>query len=373
MSSEILNFDWKRYLNNYKDLKYNSKEEAWNHWINYGKYEGRNYETEHLKKDKKFNWKMYIENYEDLNNIKDEKEAWNHWINYGKHESRTYEKINFEENDFINFNWETYVNNYFDLQDINNEKEAWNHWINHGKNEGRTYEKINFEEHEFIEFDWQTYVNNYDDLKYMKTKKESWIHYISCGLNEERVVYDINKKELDEYNDIIEIEDNLENIDYNKNKIIFKRLVTNCGKHYFGWKCAINYYISTINESLNENFKNMYYFDEWLEKLLVWGNKIQNNICLKIINENNLKLITFLHNPPFELFYKDNKIKQEILLNDDSLLNKNIFHLINEKKIKDSITFLYVLSNHHKQYIYDKFPEIKNKVLSIYHPINIDI
>ena len=38
-------FDWKSYISNYEDLRkanINTKEKAWNHWINYGRKEGRN-------------------------------------------------------------------------------------------------------------------------------------------------------------------------------------------------------------------------------------------------------------------------------------------------------------------------------------------
>ena len=39
-----------------------------------------------------FNWKNYIENYDDLNHIETKEEAWEHWINHGKNEGRLYKK-----------------------------------------------------------------------------------------------------------------------------------------------------------------------------------------------------------------------------------------------------------------------------------------
>ena len=44
--SNISNFDWVKYIDYYKDLQLagiNNKQSAWNHWIKFGKNEGRNY------------------------------------------------------------------------------------------------------------------------------------------------------------------------------------------------------------------------------------------------------------------------------------------------------------------------------------------
>jgi hypothetical protein len=39
-----------------------------------------------------FDWKYYIKNNTDLINIKTKEEAWEHWSNYGKHENRLFKK-----------------------------------------------------------------------------------------------------------------------------------------------------------------------------------------------------------------------------------------------------------------------------------------
>jgi hypothetical protein len=65
----------------------------------------------------------------------------------------------------------------------------------------------------------------------------------------------------------------------------------------------------------------------------------------------------------------DNK---NLIFNDVTLLNKNIIDLINNNNLLYSITFLYVLSIHHKNYIVNTYPQFKNKVLSVYHPIDIN-
>jgi len=95
------------------------------------------YKSDILKKNDYniFDWEKYINSYDDLKNIKNKEEAWDHWINHGKNEERNY----FSINKFNNFDWEKYISSYDDLKNIKNKEEAWDHWINHGKNEERNY------------------------------------------------------------------------------------------------------------------------------------------------------------------------------------------------------------------------------------------
>lgn len=90
--------------------------------------------------DLKFDWVTYIENYKDLveAGINTEKEAYRHWINYGKKEGRIYSKIDIYKNS-NDFDWKFYVDNYEDLQKngINTRKKAYEHWIQYGQFEGR--------------------------------------------------------------------------------------------------------------------------------------------------------------------------------------------------------------------------------------------
>ena len=365
---DFLNFDWKNYIETYPDLKYiETKEDAWYHWINYGKHENRVITKLNTEEFENFDWKTYVTLYDDLKNVKTKEDAWNHWIIHGKHENRNIHKItNFEE--FENFDWKTYVTLYDDLKNIKTKEDAWNHWINHGKNENRICENI-FLFEDYFTFDWQKYINNYEDLQYITTKEEAWKHFINYGFSECRKMNDVAEIELNEYKKIIEDENIYEEIDYSCNKIYFKEKYTNCGKHLFGWKGTMNYLVE--NFKFNDKiFNKKYYFDEWLEKLLVWGNKILNKKCLDIITDNDLQLITFLHCPPFK-YNNNNKDYDNLLLNDDSLLNENIIELINSKNLFYSIKYLYVLSIHHKNYIINIFPQFKNKILSLYHPINI--
>ena len=265
---------------------------------------------------KKFDWKIYINNYEDLQNIKTKKAAWEHWVKYGKYENRVFNKI-INNTEFINFDWEVYVNTYEDLQNIKTKEKAWEHWINHGKNEKR---KINFIEN--------------------------------------------NDENNDENNEI----NYFENIDLTKNQIIFKNNYIDCEKHLFRWENSINYLIKNNtfyknnNFDKNNNFKNVYYFDEWIEKLLIWGNK--NNYYFNKICKNNLQIITFLHSPPT----LNSSSMNNIFINNKVFINETIINLIISKNLLNLITFLYTFSNYHKHYICNKYPFLQNKILSIYYP-----
>ena len=316
-----------------------------------------------------FDWKNYIDTYSDLKYIETKEDAWYHWINYGKHENRIINEVNIDKlKEFKEFDWEVYISLYEDLKDIKTKQEAWNHWIDHGKNENRLCENIFlFEDYE--NFDWETYINNYEDLEYITSKEEAWIHFINYGFNESRKMSDINEIQFDEYKQIIEDENTCEEVDFSLNKIYLKQKYTNCGKHLFGWKASMNYLVEKLKLN-GKVFDKKYYFDEWIEKLLVWGNKIYNKKCLENINDNDLQLITFLHCPPFEA-YNTNEVNKNLIINDDSLLNKNIIELIKSNNLFYSIKYLYVLSLHHKNYIINNFPQLKNKIVSLYHPINI--
>ena len=61
-------FDWEFYVNKYEDLRnagINNRISAYNHWIQYGKEEGR-FSRVIRKTNDVFDWKFYINNYADL-------------------------------------------------------------------------------------------------------------------------------------------------------------------------------------------------------------------------------------------------------------------------------------------------------------------
>ncbi len=118
------NFGWEKYIETYKDLQkagINTKEKAYDHWIKYGQFENRKYFKSNDKKFDDFddfddfNWEKYIETYEDLQTAKINTKmlAWNHWVDYGKKEGRFFFKNNSSN---IIFVYKIFENNtYFNL------------------------------------------------------------------------------------------------------------------------------------------------------------------------------------------------------------------------------------------------------------------
>lgn len=246
---------------------------------------------------------------------------------------------------------------------------------------------------EYKNFDWKTYVENYPDLKKIVYKFDAWKHWVNNGQKENRVTYDLHQKRKECFQDLYKnkelsllIHNEKESLQdlckdefliYNKVvNIIFKTNYINYGTHYFGWKGVIQSLLVFLEIKIYENhikLKQPILFDEWIEKLFLWGNTKNNEKYLKEIqnkNKNN-KIITFIHNPPYDnLDETDVNIDKKVMFN-KKLLNKNLFHILNENNMSEKIEYMYTLSNSHKEYIYTHYPIYKNKLLSIHHPIEM--
>ena len=382
--NQLNDFNWKQYLTNYPDLKEDgitTQEKAWNHWTRHGKKEGRTYftidayDTSLCNELDNFDWKKYINTYTDLqqNNITTKEKAWNHWIRHGKKEGRTYFTVDAYDtnlcNELDNFDWKKYVNTYTDLQqnNITTKEKAWNHWICHGKKERRVFYVVN--EIEYDNFNWEQYLYNYQDLvdSGITTKEGAWNHWYNYGKQEGRVCHNIYKtEELNEYTDFDLI---------NINNVHFKKKYDRYGIHYFGWKEVISNFIKWFKETKCQNYKINLFFDEWIEKMLIWGNKIINSEYLKQIKNNKYSMITFIHNPPF-VNWNDAKMREklskEMILTDNIHFNDNVFNIIYKNQYNQHISLLYTLSNSHKKYIYDNYPEFRTKIVTIHHPIDLE-
>ena len=224
---------------------------------------------------------------------------------------------------------------------------------------------MNIEEYNL--FDGNQYVANYEDLSAITNKQDAWKHWIYHGKSEGRLTNDIYKEELNEYNNGLDF--------LNINNIYFKQKYDNYGVHLFGWKNVINNYISWFTNTKEQKYKYKLLFDEWIEKLLIWGNKKINVKYLDDIFTDKYDIITFIHNPPFLLWNdetKRNKISTEMIVNNSSQFNENVFNIMNNNNLKERIVLLYTLSNDHKQYLLNTYPEYKNKIVSIHHPIDMD-
>jgi len=212
-------FDWETYISENTDLAHISdKYTAWNHWINCGKLEKRKFfslrcDSQNSNERKNFDWISYKNFYSDLSSFNSFNEAWNHWKNYGKLEGRKYfsKKTNLddtalpdleirglgnpEEEIKYRFDWIKYKDNYSDLYLIETIDEAWCHWTNYGKKEGRKYFSIDLkssirrtcsDSNIISGFDWFFYINNYKDLSHVKTEEGALDHWLKIGKKEGR-------------------------------------------------------------------------------------------------------------------------------------------------------------------------------------------
>ena len=122
LNTEFSSFDWEQYINCYTDLSFiTNKEGAWEHWISFGKKEGRKYFE--LKSYNLFDWEQYIKYYYDVSFITNKEGAWTHWISYGKREGRKYFEYDtdFSNDVFITgFVGQSLIENYVSLETRNN-------------------------------------------------------------------------------------------------------------------------------------------------------------------------------------------------------------------------------------------------------------
>jgi len=265
----FINYDWNQYLKTHNDLKQhniNTPQEAYNHYKNHGKQEGRaifklvledgktisSYQEfiqknneikqqniELLKNKKKSNilfqcknkedidlfinhdWTMYLNTHIDLkqhkiNNIDD---AYNHYINYGKNENRTLFKLIFDEQNTMNDSFiidELYQLNNDTNQEINRlqqqkeikeqEKKKELHKKNmliknenkellNNKKISETLKIINEEDMTFfINHDWNMYLNTHRDLEQYKINnvEKAYLHYMNHGKKENREIFSLD-------------------------------------------------------------------------------------------------------------------------------------------------------------------------------------
>ena len=143
-------FNYVAYADKYDDLKkafgYN-KEALYNHYINYGIYEGRIAEfspergaLSQVGTLETFNYIAYADRYADLKKAfgYDKEALYNHYITHGISENRIAE---FSPG-YDNFNYTAYADRYDDVRQAfgYDRKALYNHYITYGINEGRIAE-----------------------------------------------------------------------------------------------------------------------------------------------------------------------------------------------------------------------------------------
>lgn len=403
--SEYADFDWEQYIDFYSDLKeHNTKDKAYTHWTNHGKSENRKFfKLSDRKEDKKEETqRIKLEILEDLyesedeEHLKDKKETYTARekemeknileIEKEKEKEKKVQKETKRKEKFLFQEaipkWEE---NFDDTEDLNEivqdiKEQSIESTTNTSKKLDNYSELIKNYDPEAVSyenFDWRSYVQNYKDLSSLDSKKKAWEHWQSSGKKEKRVTYNLDIKEAISFIDLkLKAAQNplknREDID-----LKFKQIYDNYGNHYFGWKKIINQFISSFLK-LYEN-KPFYMakktlFDEWIEKLLLWGNKIQREQIVEEIEQKDYNIITFIHNPPYDRYFDPNyklSVKSSVILTDEEMLNKNLFRKIHLQKLHTRITYICALSNTHKEYISKNFPFFKTKLISMYHPIEI--
>jgi hypothetical protein len=170
----------------------------------------------------------------------------------------------------------------------------------------------------------------------------------------------------------------------------------NFGGHYYGWKGVMTSLYNNIksNGVVSCDYGRPTYLNPWLEELTTWGDAETNKRKINDIKNKNMQFITFIHNPPFPeweskySFTTPTKLEEfKYLINTDpQSFNGFIFHtditmVSNEQFFKncdrqllDNSVYIYTVSQEHKKYlttpeIQQKYPFLKNKILSVTHPI----
>ena len=293
----------------------------------------------------------------------------------------------------IRFDWKEYLKNYKDLK-ISNFNDAWNHWCKFGLKERRSfYVKSNSSSYNDQSVPTKQKQITQQSSKLLKAKSESnkgeimkknyksaveksnvnKSHVIKNSPKIKSILVKIDKtpeKLSINYDDSPQFENVSELV--RNNNLICKKKYDSYGLHYFGWKNVINNFLQEYSNTPN-CYTEQFFFDEWLEKLLVWGDRLENLQYLKEIKKSELKMISFIHNPAFIKWYDNNyaaKVKNEIIYNSEHT-NKNLYTKMEKFNLIDNIQYIYTLSNDHKEYLYYKCPLLQKKLVSVFHPIEI--
>ena len=123
---DIENFDWKFYIEKNDDLRKSgilTKELAIKHWTDCGKFENRKFKKIINKNNNNniniknvtfdnFDWKFYLINNLDLveNSLISKDQAWSHWINYGRYENRKVNTIIPKQENIKSHNTDNFTN-----------------------------------------------------------------------------------------------------------------------------------------------------------------------------------------------------------------------------------------------------------------------
>jgi hypothetical protein len=379
-----IKFNWQYYLKYYPDLHITNLVDAWNHWVHFG-----------IKEERRF----FL--YHNNNTKKKDKDSIIHKIKNSRNEKNHLEKnvINNLYKKYVNSKKKIFDERYSKLENI----KKINHLIdvrNNNKSKNDTHQKdddcniINDDNNNVHD---NNNNNNNDPIYVNENKIDD-----DDDDDEEDDDDDDDDEEDDEEDDDDDDKNNvgnnyfdsklatissrnytkldIKNIRKNKsqlltkNNLIYKNIQEDYdAKHYYGWNEFIQNFINSY-ELILHDFDKQIFFDLSIEKLLFNNDKIEKKIYLDEIYNNKYQIISFIHSPPFQKWFKNdykNNIKGDVIFN-DNYTNKKLFEMIDTSYLYDNICYLYTFSNYHKQYLYNKFPLYKNKLLSITLPIELN-
>ena len=244
-------------------------------------------------------------------------------------------------------------------------------------------------------FDAEYYMQQYPDIVAagFNTPAKALTHWKLYGKKECRRPYPYQK-----LNSITEPSVPLDWQLTGDNLILTPGVIEDFGTHYFGWSGVMNglYAELDVQKTNLKKYNHTIYFNSWLEKLTTWGKDRESDYqIMNTILDNDIKFITFTHNPPFHEWSSSYKRATPKTLNDlhsqihsnkqnfnglliqhtnDTLISNNIYYESCDPKLLDKSIYIYTVSQEHKKYLTSpemqkKYPFLKDKILSVNHPI----
>lgn len=353
-------FDWEKYVLKNNDLQIDmimTENDAWNHWINNGQKEKRDFFVKNnnsskinvdnnmiyliniyidrffdLKQEEKkmyFDWVLYLCSNPELfmNGIQNENDALKHWKNTGQKENRCFYLENYNHmlrDEFLNFDWYRYTKINVDLKNLKNEINVWNHWLYHGIKEERATYLINNSKVHNGRFGNLFFINmalhflsikynlKYNYKYYNKFKRLGIDLFVGTNTYQENFVLDDNN-----FYDLICKKDNTtRNLMITNDMWCQTKEFTYALEYYFGKaKIKINIiknnifrerycknndlYIHLRLGDVKSRFKNVYqYYKKAISQIkfengFISSDDVNSPICKFLINEYNLKVLNY--------------------------------------------------------------------------------
>ena len=301
-------FDYKFYINYYKDLKNFSYEEASNHFLKHGIEEKRIANEKLIH----FNYDFYINYYEDLKEFSFIN-ACTHFLTKGIEESRKFnEKLRY-------FDYNFYINYYEDLKELSF-IDARTHFLTNGIKENRKFnEKLKH-------FDYNFYINYNEDIKELSFI-DACNHFLKHGIEENRII-----------NFNIECYNSLKNTKYNNdtiNNLKFLHITKTGGTSIEEFAAKIGIKWSKYDKTFYEKFNKegywhipLCYFEIETIKKYNWFTIVRNPYNRIVSEINYLIKDKYIDINKVDINIYLNNILTNIII-DERTLNKKFIELNN--------------------------------------------